>query len=152
MAVEVEFLGPMAFKGVSPTGHEVRMDAAPEVGGQDTGARPTEVLLMALAGCTGIDVVSILQKMRVTIARFGMTVDGDRAADHPKVFQTIRLTYRIQSPDATPEQVKRAVRLSQERYCSISAMLERAARMDVAVWLNGEELEHFSRGPVAVGS
>jgi len=144
--VEVEYWGQMAFRGITPGGHTVQMDAAPEVGGQDSGARPTEVLLIALAGCTGIDVVSILQKMRVSIQGFRMAVEGSRQEEHPKVFRQIQLAYRIDSPDATPEQVKRAVRLSQEKYCSVSAMLEKTAGLEIAVYLNGQEVERFSRG------
>lgn len=141
----VQFSGGMLFAAHTASGHEVRMDASPDVGGANQGARPMELLLAALGGCSGIDVVAMLKKMRVTIADFAIELDGDRETEDPKVYRTIHLAYRLTSPDAAPEQLCRAVHLSQEKYCSASAMLNQAAPMSVSIFLNGQELESFTR-------
>ena len=90
MESTIKWTGNMAFSGVTPSGHEIIMDAAAEVGGQNTGARPTELLLYAVAGCTGIDIISILKKMRLDPSSFHMEVKGDRAEVHPKRFTDIQ--------------------------------------------------------------
>ncbi|CAB1129791.1 OsmC/Ohr family protein [Candidatus Hydrogenisulfobacillus filiaventi] len=133
----VRYDGGMKFSGMGGSGHVVLMDAAPEVGGTDAGTRPMELTLVSLGGCTGMDVVSILRKMRVAIDAFDVDIDADRAPQHPKVYTEIRMRYRLQSADATPEQLMRAVRLSQEKYCSVSAMLRETARIVSEVFLNG---------------
>lgn len=140
MVTIVTYMGGMAFEARTPSEHGIRMDGAPEIGGADGGARPMEVVLAALGGCSGMDVVAILNKMRVTIDSFQMEVDGERKATDPKVYREIRCLYAITSPDALPEQVQRAVRLSQEKYCSVVAMLEKTAQMIVRIQLNGQEI------------
>ena len=82
MELSINWKGKMAFSGVTPTGHEFIMDAAPEVGGENSGPRPTELLLQAVAGCTGIDIISILNKMRLEPSAFQMDVKGERAEEH----------------------------------------------------------------------
>jgi putative redox protein len=136
----VHYLGGMAFQGEAASGHRVMLDAASEVGGHNQGFRPTELTAVSLAGCTAMDVVSILQKMRVTIEDFRVEVDAQNRPQHPRVFTHIRLDFRLRSPDCTAEQVKRAVALSAERYCSVSAMLEKTANIERHVFLNGEEV------------
>lgn len=137
----VRYVGGMAFDAEAESGHTVRMDAAPEVGGQNTGFRPTELTAISLAGCTAIDVVSILQKMRVTIRRFDVSVETQRRETHPRVFTHIVLTYTLDADQCTPDQFRRAVNLSADRYCSVSAMLSSTATIDRRLVLNGAELE-----------
>jgi putative redox protein len=88
-----------------------------------------ETVLLALAGCTGMDVVSILQKMRVPLEGLEIRVTAERAEEHPKVFTRIALEYIVTGADLRPDQVTRAVELSQTQYCSVSAMLRRAAEL-----------------------
>lgn len=137
----IRYAGGMAFDAEAESGHTVRMDAAPEVGGQNTGFRPTELTAISLAGCTAIDVVSILQKMRVAIRRFDVAVETARRETHPRVFTHIVLTYTLDADQCTPEQFRRAVSLSADRYCSVSAMLACTATIDRRLILNGTELE-----------
>ncbi|POB10979.1 MAG: OsmC family peroxiredoxin [Sulfobacillus thermosulfidooxidans] len=117
------------------------MDAAPEVGGQNSGVRPMDLTLIALGGCTGIDVVSILQKMRAPVKSFTMDIDGDRAPDHPKVYTTIVINYRFETEHDIQDKISRAVHLSQEKYCSVSQMLVKAATIEARIYINGNLAE-----------
>lgn len=142
----VDFQGAMTFKGTSGSGHSVVMDSAPEVGGQNQGIRPMETLLVGLGGCTGMDVVSILNKMRVPFQTFRIAIDGERATEHPKVYTNITMRYEFEADQPEVEKFVRAVRLSQEKYCSVSAMLAKSARIDAAVVMNGEVVEELHQG------
>ncbi|MDQ1144125.1 putative redox protein [Bacillus sp. SORGH_AS 510] len=134
MELSVKWNEKMAFSGTTPSGHEIKMDAAPEVGGENTGARPTELLLNAVAGCTGIDIISILHKMRLEPTSFQMDVQGERADDHPKKFTTINIHYALEG-DLPEEKVVRAIQLSKDKYCSVSHSL--SAEITASYSING---------------
>ncbi|GGA81695.1 OsmC family protein [Ornithinibacillus halotolerans] len=134
MEMNVKWDGKMAFTGFAPSGHKLKMDAAESVGGENTGARPTELLLSAVAGCTGIDIVSILTKMRHTPTSFQMNIAGDRADDHPKKFTKITIHYAIEG-DIPEDKVIRAIELSMDKYCSVSHSL--SAEITATYSLNG---------------
>ena len=139
------FKGPMAFEGLSESGHRIIMDASEEVGGENRGVRPMELVLLSLGGCTGMDVVSILRKMRVTYTAFEIEIDADRVLTHPKVYERLMLRYRLEGERASSDQIIRAVKLSQEKYCSVSAMLARTAEVLVEIVLNGETIYPLSQ-------
>ena len=141
----VTFKGPMAFEGLSESGHRIIMDASEEVGGENRGVRPMELVLLSLGGCTGMDVVSILRKMRVTYTAFEIEIDADRVLTHPKVYERLMLRYRLEGDRASSDQIIRAVKLSQEKYCSVSAMLARTAEVLVEIVLNGETIYPLSQ-------
>jgi len=122
MDVNVSWDGGMAFVA-HQDGHELVLDTDAANGGQDRGPRPKALLLTGLAGCTGIDVVSILHKMRVDVAGLSIAVSADLTADHPKVFSRIHLRYVFRGRDLPLDKLEKAVTLSQERYCGVSAML-----------------------------
>ncbi|MFK9093058.1 OsmC family protein [Bacillus salipaludis] len=124
----------MAFSGVTPSGHEFIMDAAAEVGGENTGPRPTELLLQAVAGCTGMDIISILHKMRLEPASFQMDVTGERAEEHPKRFTSIAIHYAFDG-ELPEDKVIRAIQLSKDKYCSVSHSLN--AEITVSYSING---------------
>lgn len=107
-------------------GHRIRMDAGAEGGGGDSGPRPKPLLLVAAAGCTGMDVASLLRKMRVQVEGFEMEVEGDVTEDHPKVYSSIRLVYRFRGQGLDKAKIEKAVELSQTRYCGVGAMLKKA--------------------------
>lgn len=115
----------MAFE-VELDGHRFTVDAKPEVGGTDAGPRPKGLLLSALAGCTGMDVVSILAKMRVPLAGFRLEVEAPLTDEHPRVYQHIHIRYVFRGQNLPQDKLERAVQLSQERYCGVSAMLAKA--------------------------
>ncbi|MBB6453119.1 putative redox protein [Salirhabdus euzebyi] len=136
MEFTVKWNEKMAFSGQTPSGHEVKMDASPEVGGENTGARPTELLLNAVAGCTGIDIISILKKMRLEPKSFEMKVGGSRAEEHPKRFTTIHIHYALEG-ELPEDKVVRAIKLSKDTYCSVSHSLN--ADITVSYSINGVE-------------
>ncbi len=107
-------------------GHHLRLDTGAEGGGQGLGPRPKPLLLVAAAGCTGMDIASLLKKMRVEVAGFGMEVEGDLTEDHPKTYSAIRLVYTFRGKDLDRAKIEKAVELSQDRYCGVSALLRKA--------------------------
>ncbi|WP_066319267.1 OsmC family protein [Bacillus sp. FJAT-29814] len=136
METTIKWTGKMAFSGATPSGHEIKMDAAEEIGGENSGARPTELLLNAVAGCTGIDIISILQKMRLEPTSFEMQVKGERADDHPKRFTAIHIHYALEG-ELPDDKVVRAIQLSKDKYCSVSHSLN--ANITVSYSINGVE-------------
>jgi len=124
--------GGMQFVHRSATGHAVVTDTPAAGGGSDTAATPMELVLVALAGCTGVDVASILASMRQPLRAFTIETEFERAADHPRVYTRIVLRYRLQG-DLDPARVERAVALSRDKYCSVSAMLGSSARIEHVV-------------------
>jgi putative redox protein len=133
----IRYQDGMAFVAESESGHRLMMDSAAETGGSNRGFRPTELTALSLAGCTAMDVVSILQKMRCRIDRFEVSVDARRREEHPRVFEEIDLVFELDG-DCRPDQFRRAVDLSAERYCSVSAMLEKTAAIRRVLTLNGQ--------------
>ncbi|WML41354.1 OsmC family protein [Neobacillus sp. OS1-2] len=134
MDFTINWKGKMAFGGVAPSGHEFNMDAASEVGGENGGPRPTELLLQAVAGCTGMDIISILHKMRLEPSSFQMDVTGERAKEHPKRFTAITIHYAFDG-DLPEDKVIRAIQLSKDKYCSVSHSLN--AEITVSYSING---------------
>ncbi|MEJ2103760.1 MAG: OsmC family protein [Ignavibacteriaceae bacterium] len=110
--------------------HWVTMDGPEKLGGSDAGVRPKELLLMALAGCTGSDVVSILQKKRVNLTDFEINITAQQTEEHPKVFTDIDLEYVFYGKDLKEKDVERAIELSTETYCGVSAMLKKAININ----------------------
>jgi putative redox protein len=117
------------FVGESGSGHAVVMDGAPEAGGRNLGARPMEMVLLGLAGCTGFDVVQILKKARQPISGCVVEVSAQRADAPPRVFTRIHVHYRVSGAALAEHHVQRAVSLSVEKYCSVSVMLGRGAEI-----------------------
>ncbi|HUX87413.1 MAG TPA: OsmC family protein [Chloroflexota bacterium] len=122
-------LDGMAFSAESESGHTIVLDAAEAVGGGNRGPRPVELLLLGLAGCTGMDVISILRKMRQDVSGYEVRVVGSRAESHPKVFTEITVEHVVRGRGLSPDSVRRAVELSATRYCPASAMLGKAAQI-----------------------
>jgi len=119
----------MCFDVESGSGHHVTLDAAVQGGGQDAGFRPMELLLAGLAGCTGMDVTSILRKKRQDVTGYQVRVRGVRAEEHPMVFVEITVEHIVTGHAVQPEAVARAIQLSEERYCGAGAMLGKVAHL-----------------------
>lgn len=134
MKVNVEWQGRRKFYAIGESAHSVIMDANVEAGGEGNGIKPTEMLLMGLAGCSGIDIVMILEKMRQTVTSFTTEVEGVRAATEPRKFTDIALVFKL-TGEINPANVERAIRLSMEKYCSVSNSLN--ARFTFAYEVNG---------------
>ncbi|HMT15037.1 MAG TPA: OsmC family protein [Aestuariivirga sp.] len=127
MKVKVQWIEGRTFLGESGSGHGVLMDTAPDIGGRNLGPRPMEMLLLGMGGCTGIDVVMMLQKMREKVSGCSMELEAERAGEEPKVFTNIKVTYVVTGKGVKPANVERAIQLSAEKYCSASIMLGKTA-------------------------
>lgn len=126
MKVSVDWSGKASFRGCTESGHTVQMDGPPDHGGEDRGARPMEVLLMGMGGCASFDVMSMLQKGRQDVHACRAELEAERAEAVPAVFTRIHMTFYVKGKNLKEAQVKRAVSLSAEKYCSASIMLEKA--------------------------
>jgi len=124
----IKWTGGMQFVGKADSGHAVVMDADGDHGGQDSAVRPGELPLIALGGCTGIDVVTILNKMKVSIEAFDIAVEAEPADSYPKIWTTIHIIYTL-TGDIPESKIKKAVELSHEKYCSVGAILGASAKI-----------------------
>lgn len=136
-STKLKWLGNMAFD-TELDGHHFIIDAHSAVGGKDQGPRPKGLLLSALAGCTGMDVVSILTKMKVENYELEIDISADQTEEHPKYYRTIRVHYHFTGKDLPISKIKRAVELSETRYCGVSAMLRQAADLTAQIYINGD--------------
>lgn len=119
----------MCFDVETGSGHHLLLDAAEHNGGQDKGPRPMEMLLVALATCSGMDILAILRKKRQDITAYEVRVLGERTEDHPKIFVEIAIEHIFTGHAIRPEAVQRAIELTEERYCGASAMLGKTAKL-----------------------
>lgn len=127
---KITFVNGMQFVGSADSGHAIVMDADASVGGNNTGVRPMELLLIGLGGCSGMDVVSILKKKKQDIRGLEISVKGEKAESYPKRFTDIAIEYIVTGRNLSEEAVKRAIELSMERYCSVKATLEGSAKIN----------------------
>jgi putative redox protein len=132
---KVTWTDAMAFEA-ELNGHSFTLDANPEVGGQDRGPRPKGLLLVALAGCTGMDVVSLLKKMRLAWKDFRLELSAELSDQHPRVYTQIQLDYIFTGDALDKEKIEKAVALSQEKYCGVYAMLSKAVDIHTRILLN----------------
>ncbi len=124
----VKNVNGITFLGRGKTKHWVVIDGPETYGGSDAGTRPMELFLISLAGCTAADVASLLKKMRVNYNNFEVHIDAERAEEHPKVYTKIDLTYKLwgKNLESDKDKIEKSIDLSQNKYCSISAMLRAA--------------------------
>lgn len=106
-------------------GHKINIDTDKSSGGQDLGPRPKALMLVSLAGCTGMDVVSLLAKMRVEVADFSIKVEGEITEEHPKHFTSMHITYEFWGNDLPLDKIEKAVSMSDEKYCGVAATLKK---------------------------
>ena len=133
--VNTSWKGNMMFDA-TVSGHHIIMDAHPAVGGEDKGCRPKELMLASLAGCTGMDVVSILKKMRVEITGLDIQVAADVTEEHPKHYDKMHLIYSFSGNNLDIAQLNKAVQLSQERYCGVSYVYKKAMEVTYEIVVN----------------
>ena len=126
--IKTEWKGDMAFEA-DVNGHKVMMDAAVEAGGKDTGSSPKKLMLVALSGCTGMDVVSILKKMRVDFDKLTIEVQGDVAPEHPKRYTNMHVIYKFTGKNLSQDKLQKAVTLSEETYCGVEALYRMAIKV-----------------------
>jgi len=130
--VTTRYKGGMTFKS-KVDNHIITIDTPENDGGEDLGPRPKKLMLSSLAGCTGIDVVSMLNKMRVEFSDFSMDVEANLTAETPKTYNWVKITYRIKVKEEDQDKVRRAVKMSKEQYCGVSAMFEKFAELEYEI-------------------
>lgn len=130
--VTTKFVGGMTFQSKLDN-HTIIIDTPEDDGGNDLGPRPKKLMLSSLAGCTGIDVVSMLNKMRVEFSNFSMDVEANLTKEPPTVYNWVKITYKIKVKDEDREKVEKAVHLSKDKYCGVSAMFEKFAKVEFAI-------------------
>lgn len=128
------------FEAVNASGNSVHIDANPAIGGEGKGARPMELLLMGLGGCSSIDVISILNKQKQYPTDFKVEIDGEREqGKEPSLFQQIQVRFLVQG-EVDPAKLQRAVSLSMDKYCSVGKTLEKTATITYTIELNGTKI------------
>jgi putative redox protein len=123
MEAKVNWKGRLSFTGTADTGFTLPLGANPKVGGDNDGFRPMELMALSLAGCTAMDVISILTKKRQEVTGFEVQVHADRAEEHPKVFTNAVIEYHVSGKEVSETAVLRAIELSASRYCPAQGML-----------------------------
>lgn len=136
--LSINWLDGMAFEG-EVNGHKLVIDAVEAVGGKNRGPRPKPLMLMSLAGCTGMDVISILTKMRVEVDNFSVEVKANTTEEHPKHYDEMKVIYKFWGKDLPMEKLQKAVNLSEERYCGVSAVYKKYVKMTNEIQLNPEK-------------
>ncbi|HDR90185.1 MAG TPA: OsmC family peroxiredoxin [Bacteroidetes bacterium] len=138
--VNVTWLDHLGFE-VQMNGHRFPIDADPEVGGNNRGPKPKPLMMAALGGCTGMDVVSILKKMRVDIESLNIRVEGYLTEEHPKHYYKMEVIFEFTGKDLPEDKIKKAVSLSEERYCGVSVTYRKAMELSTRILINGKELK-----------
>lgn len=141
MDTSIQWQDGLHFTGETPSGFTLSLDGGPDVGGQDKGARPLEFMAFSLMGCTGMDVISILNKMRQEVTDFKINFHADWADGHPYVWTKVELEYLVYGRNLKPALVEKAINLSAERYCPAQAMLSKAVEITTSYQIFEIELE-----------
>ncbi len=127
--VKVKWIDGLRFVAKDSAGHSIVMDASKQSGGEGSGFSPMQLLLIALGGCTGMDVVHIMRKQRQQVNGLEVLVSGKRVEKPPQVYKNIRVEYKIKGKDIKENAVQRAIQLSEDKYCSVGAMLRAKAKV-----------------------
>ena len=130
--IEVAWKGQMLFESVAPEGN-VMIDADEKVGGQGKGLRPKAMMLTALAGCTAMDIASLLKKMRAEVSDFKIEVEANLIEEHPKVYDKVNVIYRFYNSDFKKDKIEKAVNLSVERYCGVMEMFRKFSAVSTKI-------------------
>jgi len=136
MEAKVIHIQGITFAGKADSNHWVTMDGPVELQGSNAGARPKELVLIGLGGCTASDVASILTKMREPYKRFEIDLKAENAQEHPRVFTKIHITYKFWGENLNRANIEKAISLSTEKYCSVSAMLKKSVEITHSYELN----------------
>ncbi len=126
--INVNWIDNMSFE-TEVNGHKIILDADSVVGGEDKGPRPKPFMMVSLAGCTGMDVISILKKMHVEVDKFNVKIDGDLTEEHPKHFYKMHITFEFWGKNLPIEKLEKAVKLSEDRYCGVSEVYKKAMEL-----------------------
>jgi putative redox protein len=131
--ITTQWKGDMVFESDNPRWPSIMMDASKEFGGTDSGMAPKAMMLSSLAGCSGLDVVSVINKMKVKIDDFKMEVTGELTKEHPKYYHTVIVDYHFYGTNLKEGKIKKAVDLSVEKYCGVMAMFRKFSNVKIII-------------------
>jgi putative redox protein len=135
----VKQINGISFVGKTDSNHWITMDGPEDFGGSNAGIRPKELMLLALGGCTGSDVVSILQKKRIDVRSFEINITAEMTDDHPKVYNSMKIEYVFKGKGIKDSDVERAIEFSQTKYCGVTKMYEKAMEITHSFTIHNEE-------------
>lgn len=130
--VTTKWLGEMAFEASNPGG-TISMSAEPEFGGEEQGLRPKAMMLASLAGCSGMDVASLIKKMKIQLDTFNIEVEGELTEEHPKYYHKVRVVYNFYGTELDQNKLKKIVDLSVDKYCGVMEMFRQFAQVEVVI-------------------
>ncbi|SFW30368.1 putative redox protein [Sinomicrobium oceani] len=133
--VTTKWLGDMAFESTNPAG-TLKIDASPEDGGKGEGLRPKALMLSAVAGCSGLDVASLIKKMKLDVDDFVIEIDAELTEEHPKYYHEVTVEYHFHGADLDEKKLQRAVDLSVEKYCGVMEMFRQFAKMNIKTFFH----------------
>jgi len=131
--ITTEWKGGMTFESDNPSGKTVMMDTDVEGSDERFGLSPKAMMLSALAGCTGLDVVSVLEKMKITDYKLKMEVEGELTQEHPKYYHKVKLDYHFYGKNLNEKKIKKSVDLSVEKYCGVMEMFRKFSKLDIEI-------------------
>ena len=131
--ITTKWLGNMAFESNNPSGHNFKIDTAKEDGGDGSGMRPKALMLSSLAGCSGLDVASLIKKMKLEVDEFTIETIANLTDEHPKYYDKVTVEYHFQGANLEEKKLQRAVDLSIEKYCGVMEMFRRFAELDIKI-------------------
>ncbi|RAV27574.1 OsmC family protein [Sinomicrobium soli] len=135
--VTTKWLGKMAFESTNPAG-TLKIDASPEDGGEGNGLRPKALMLSAVAGCSGLDVASLIRKMKLEVDDFVIETDAELTDEHPKYYSEVTIDYHFHGPALDEKKLQRAVDLSVEKYCGVMEMFRHFAKINIRTFFHGK--------------
>lgn len=129
--ITTKWLGGMAFESNNPSGHNLRIDAGPENGGEGSGLRPKALMLSGLAGCSGLDVASLIKKMKLEVDDFTIETIANLTDEHPKYYDSVVIEYHFYGSNLKEDKLQKAVDLSVEKYCGVMEMFRRFSQLEI---------------------
>ncbi|MEM9078165.1 MAG: OsmC family protein [Bacteroidota bacterium] len=139
--ITTKWLGEMAFESNNPSGLSIKIDAGPENGGAGEGLRPKALMLSSLAGCSGLDVASLIKKMKLEVDDFQMETIANLTDEHPKYYDSVVIEYHFHGSNLNEDKLQKAVDLSVEKYCGVMEMFRRFAELEIKTFFHQKEVE-----------
>ena len=136
--ITTKWLGNMAFESNNPSGHSFKIDIAKEDGGNGSGMRPKALMLSSLAGCSGLDVASLIKKMKLEVEEFTIETIANLTDEHPKFYDTVTIEYHFHGSNLKEDKLQKAVDLSVEKYCGVMEMFRRFAELEIKTVFHGK--------------
>ena len=129
--VTTKWLGGMAFESDNPSGHTLKIDVDAKNGGENSGHRPKALMLTSLAGCSGLDVASLMKKMKLEVRAFEIQTEANLTEEHPKFYDAVTISYHFFGPNLVEDKLQKTVDLSVERYCGVMEMFRQFAKLEI---------------------